>query len=481
MSHGDSLDAEAVTKAVQDLIAKYENFKAVNGESALRELTEANVRKDYIDRLFEILGWSVRDSNEYDAEHYIRGAGLADIAMKVAGKIVVYVEAKRFGAVPSRLERGTQVTLLGYKVLADWTVEERQVLNYAGMSLEVKWAILTNFEKFRLFNAHTGDTIINIEKPSEYLDKLDDILLLSHRNVESGAVNKLESKVERKDVDLSFLALMNHWRVVLANDLHKTSPELDMGSIKHIVQRIIDRLVVIRFAEDKWLLDDPDQLRATFEYWKKTRTYTKLSDLLAALNYGYGFLEAECRMAINAVGLEPAVGFLHDFSDYQTKESLVYDLQEPFRWLVDVSVCEAFESGALNLKDFYFTGDDYRYRFKVEAKERFIELLRDHFNAGVMWKSQRFKWDTAIEQKAQELGRFLVGKSGKLDFNQPAPVLERFDGIELRDRIKSLTSEQAKAVGIGKSTLYTLRQHAREERSFRLYGKVSRKLQALTS
>lgn len=32
----------------------------------------------------------------------------------------------------------------------------------------------------------------------------------------------------------------------------------------------------------------------------------------AALNYGYGVLEGECRRAINAVGLEPSVGFLHD-------------------------------------------------------------------------------------------------------------------------------------------------------------------------
>lgn len=58
----------------------------------------------------------------------------------------------------------------------------------------------------------------------------------------------------------------------------------------------------------------------------------------AALNYGYGFLEGECRRAINAVGLEPSVGFLHDFSHYQTKQSLVYDLEEPFRWLVDLTV-----------------------------------------------------------------------------------------------------------------------------------------------
>jgi CRISP-associated protein Cas1 len=50
-----------------------------------------------------------------------------------------------------------------------------------------------------------------------------------------------------------------------------------------------------------------------------------------ALNYAYGVLEGECRAAINAVGLEPSVGFLHEFSSYQTKQSLVYDLQEPFR------------------------------------------------------------------------------------------------------------------------------------------------------
>lgn len=56
------------------------------------------------------------------------------------------------------------------------------------------------------------------------------------------------------------------------------------------------------------------------------------SDLVnLALNYGYGYLEGEVRKAINSVGLEPSVGFLHDFSKYQTKQSLVYDLQEPFR------------------------------------------------------------------------------------------------------------------------------------------------------
>jgi CRISPR-associated protein Cas1 len=60
-----------------------------------------------------------------------------------------------------------------------------------------------------------------------------------------------------------------------------------------------------------------------------------------ALNYAYGVLEGECRTAINTVGLEPSVGFLHEPSSYQTKQSLVYDLQEPFRWIADVTVMDA--------------------------------------------------------------------------------------------------------------------------------------------
>ena len=177
----------------------------------------------------------------------------------------------------------------------------------------------------------------------------------------------------------------------------------------------------------------------------------------AALNYGYGFLEAECRMAINSVGLESSVGFLHDFSDYQTKQSLVYDLQEPFRWLIDVSVIDAFESRTLDLRDFYFTGDDYRYRFEAEAKQRFIEVLRDQFNSGIRYRGRLLKWDMVIEQKSNDLGQFLVGKRSSVEFMEPAPQLERQDSREVRAKILSLSASQARQFGIGKSTLHYLR------------------------
>ncbi len=191
-----------------------------------------------------------------------------------------------------------------------------------------------------------------------------------------------------------------------------------------------------------------------------------------ALNYAYGVLEGECRRAINSVGLEPSVGFLHDFSDYQTKQSLVYDLQEPFRWLSDISVIEAFEFEALKLSDFYFTGDDYRYRFEAEAKQRFIDLLRNRFNSGILYEGRVLKWDTVIEQKATELSRFLIGKSREINFNEPGAVLERSDSLILRDRIRSLTQEEASKLGIGKSTLHYLRKKSTRDLSFRTYAKV---------
>jgi hypothetical protein len=65
------------------------------------------------------------------------------------------------------------------------------------------------------------------------------------------------------------------------------------------------------------------------------------------------------------------------------------DLQEPFRWIGDITTIEAVEAGALEIKDFYFTGDDYRYRFELEAKKRFLRLLRDRFNSGVEYKGKK--------------------------------------------------------------------------------------------
>ncbi len=193
-----------------------------------------------------------------------------------------------------------------------------------------------------------------------------------------------------------------------------------------------------------------------------------------ALNYAYGVLEGECRAAINTVGLEPSVGFLHETSRYQTKQSFVYDLQEPFRWIADVAVMDAFESRVLDLPDFYFTGDDYTYRFEPEAKQRFLNLLREGFNSGVRYRGRSLKWDTVIEHKAVELGRFLIGKSSALGLVEPVPRLEKHDDRKMRARILALTASQARQLGIARSTLHHLRRQARGD--FTIYSKTRQRL-----
>jgi CRISPR-associated protein Cas1 len=198
-----------------------------------------------------------------------------------------------------------------------------------------------------------------------------------------------------------------------------------------------------------------------------------------ALNYAYGVLEGECRRAINTVGLEPSVGFLHETSGYQTKQSLVYDLQEPFRWLADIAVMDAFECGVLDLPDFYFTGDDYRYRFEPEGKQRFLNLLREQFNTGIKYNGRMLKWGTIIEQKAGELGRFLAGKP-TLDFVEPSPKLARANYQELRAKILSLTRSEAQQLGIAKSTLHNLRRNARNQRGFRIYDRTDKRLRRIS-
>ncbi len=127
-------------------------------------------------------------------------------------------------------------------------------------------------------------------------------------------------------------------------------------------------------------------------------------------------------------------------------------MQEPFRWIADVTVLEAFESGVLDLKDFYFLGNDYRYHIDAEAKRRFLKLLQERFNQGIQYKDGICKWDTIILRKTQELARYLSGKKEKLNFCEPSPNLERTDSTELRKKILQLSQKEAKQIVIEKHT-----------------------------
>ena len=193
----------------------------------------------------------------------------------------------------------------------------------------------------------------------------------------------------------------------------------------------------------------------------------------ALLNYGYVILETQCRKALNSVGLEPTVGFLHEAR--QTKYSLVYDLQEPYRWIVDTTVISCLESGWFGKKDFYRM-DNYVLRLKPEAVRRLVDALRIKFNSPVRHVGKLYCWDAIIRMKTQELANYVFGKRADLGFCEPKRVLRRTDSEAIRNQIVSMTTAEGRKRGIRKNTIWYLQRRAKTSKSFGIYGKVRTKL-----
>ena len=90
----------------------------------------------------------------------------------------------------------------------------------------------------------------------------------------------------------------------------------------------------------------------------------------ALLSYGYAFLEREVRLAILGAGLDARFGFLH--ANNGRKDSLVFDLMEPFR----PAIIDRFVLRALNRREFHIeefeTTEEQGCRLAPAARTRFI-------------------------------------------------------------------------------------------------------------
>lgn len=282
----------------------------------------------------------------------------------------------------------------------------------------------------------------------------------------------IEGKIRRSLFVLEWLS----GRYDLQREMRVTKAEaLRLGKASTVAQiRTVEGRVALRYWE-AFAKAMPEQLR--FQGRMTTSHNNNASDPVnAALNYAYGCLKIFVRTAINSLGLEPAVGFLHETAEAQTAESLVYDLMEPFRFLCDIVIVQAFESGKLSPQDFTFTRDGYQYRLEWLGKEKLLDHFRYTFNSGVTYRGRTLKWDTVIESKALELARYLKGSAHELDFSEPNPEFERTDNQAVREKILSITNPEARSLGITKQTLFDLRRKAKSEKSFKLYSKLLEKL-----
>ena len=89
---------------------------------------------------------------------------------------------------------------------------------------------------------------------------------------------------------------------------------------------------------------------------QNSKTSRKASDPInAMLNYAYALGEAECVLALRAVGLDPGLGIVH--TDKPNRDSLALDLLEPLRPVIERRVLEVLQARHLRASDFHETPD----------------------------------------------------------------------------------------------------------------------------
>ncbi|MEM3845762.1 MAG: CRISPR-associated endonuclease Cas1 [Candidatus Parvarchaeota archaeon] len=192
----------------------------------------------------------------------------------------------------------------------------------------------------------------------------------------------------------------------------------------------------------------------------------------AHLNYSYALLESVVRKYINAIGLDPSIGFLHEIA--KSKTPLVYDIQELYRWVSDLSVIQLLEDKKLTKSSFILT-ENYHIRLRPETSKLLIEKFKLNLNKKYPYRGKQYALETIIFETVRKLANYIEGNVKTLDLKSPEFCIEHIDP-ELKDKILSMTPEERKAKKINKSTLWYQKKMLNEGKAIKVYDKVRVKI-----
>ncbi len=204
---------------------------------------------------------------------------------------------------------------------------------------------------------------------------------------------------------------------------------------------------------------------------RKNKSYSwnmNASDYVnALLNYGYAILESVIRRDINVIGLDPNIGFLHEIND--SKTPLVYDFQELYRWLIDLSVIQLLEDKKLKKSNFIVT-ENYNIRLRESASRLLLEKIVLNFNKRAEFRGKFHTYNNVMLENIRLLAKFLENGEKVLHFEIPEIKPYRNDDIELRNRIMAITPEDRKKLKINKSTLWYRQKAIKSGKRIKLYS-----------
>jgi type I restriction-modification system DNA methylase subunit len=213
-------------------------------------------KKDFILPLFTALGWDTQDSNEVTAEEKI-SKNRVDYGFRLNGIPKFMLEAKK----------------LKEDLLKTAFVE--QAIDYS-WNKGCSWAVLTNFESLAIFNTEWKSenfwhNRFRTFACDEFLDRFDELWLLSKESFDKNLIDKEAEKVGKKvkkiSVDKQLLYDFTRFRELLSKNITKLNQNKNINEyeLDESVQRILDRLIFIRNCEDREL--EPRILIANYREW----------------------------------------------------------------------------------------------------------------------------------------------------------------------------------------------------------------------
>lgn len=247
----------AAPQIVHDLV---ERFRLHREDYESPAYKEAQLRQEFIDPLLKALGWDV-DNEQGFAEAY--KDVIHEDAIKVSGSPKAPDYCLRIG--------GTRKFFFEAKKPAENVKEDKshayQLRRY-GWSSKLPLSVLSSFAEWAVYDCrikpaeHDKASVARVmyftfEQLAEKWDEFAGIF--SREAVLKGSFDKYAETNKKKrgtaEVDAAFLAEIERWRVELAKNLALRNEKLDTRDLNFAVQRIIDRLIFLRIAEDRGIED----------------------------------------------------------------------------------------------------------------------------------------------------------------------------------------------------------------------------------
>ena len=244
-----------IKNRIRTLVQKYEQGKDVYRTA---RFNETQVRNEFLDPLFEILGWDIRNTagkntNEREVllEEPLKANAAShtkkpDYTFRLFGERKFFLEAKKPCV---HIEREDDPA--------------KQVRRY-GFTAGLKISVLSNFEHLYIYDTsypvEQNDTrvkaIVREYKYTDYEDAVEELLeYLGKESVYSGHFDEvwseIEANVNHKSVDELFLQQINDWRLMLGKEILNCNPEIEMDELGDVVQSYINKILFLRVCEDR--------------------------------------------------------------------------------------------------------------------------------------------------------------------------------------------------------------------------------------